>query len=137
MENVPFKDVELTISTLGEQYVEKLLTILANSLEISRHLEYYLHWTQHVLTYHGPRIKPQQNMPALISLQKWLTRRHEQLSKICDFNRYTMQYVVRQSALMAKDDKTEAMAYEDEDDYLPERNDQEYESSMNQIKIIV
>lgn len=74
--------VELTISTLGEQYVERLLTILANSLDTSRHLEYYLHWTQHVLTYHGPRIKAQQNMPALISLQKSLTRKYDQLSKM-------------------------------------------------------
>ncbi|KAK9700457.1 WD domain, G-beta repeat [Popillia japonica] len=115
MENVPFKDVELTISTLGEQYVERLLTILANSLDTSRHLEYYLHWTQHVLTYHGPRIKAQQNMPALISLQKSLTRKYDQLSKICDFNKYTLQYLVRQGALMAKDDKTEAMTYDEED----------------------
>lgn len=99
IENVPLKDgitsinsikeklfflfsVELTISTLGEQYVERLLSIIANALDNSRHLEYYLTWTQHLLTYHGPRIKPQQNMPALICLQKSLSRKYETLAKM-------------------------------------------------------
>nr|XP_022904182.1 periodic tryptophan protein 2 homolog [Onthophagus taurus] len=102
MESVPIKDVELVITNLGEKYIERLLIILANALDNSRHLEFYLLWAQSILTYHGPGIKSQQNMPALIAIQKSLTRKFSQLSKICDFNKYTMQYISRQGELTSK-----------------------------------
>lgn len=74
--------VELIVTNLSEKYIERLLLILAGALESSKHLEFYLHWAQTVLSLHGPRIKPQQNMPALLSLQKCLSRKYEQLSKM-------------------------------------------------------
>lgn len=68
--------------SLGERYIERLLVIISGALERSRHLEFYLHWAQTVLTVHGPKIKSQQSMPALLSLQKCLSRKYEQLSKM-------------------------------------------------------
>lgn len=74
--------VELTVADLGEKYIERLLVYLANSLDSSRHLEYYLFWVEHILTQYGPKIKRQRNMTMLLSLEKSLTRRHEQLCKM-------------------------------------------------------
>lgn len=74
--------VELIISNLSEQYLDRLLLIISNLLDTSRHLEYYLHWAENLLTFHGPKVKSQQNMPALLSLQKSLSRKYEQLSKL-------------------------------------------------------
>lgn len=67
-----------------------------------------------ILTLHGPKLKPHQNLPALLAVQKSLTRKYDQLSKLlvasllpalkmshnffkfrCDFNKYTMQYISR------------------------------------------
>lgn len=74
--------VELLISNLSEQFIERLLQTLAEFLDNSRHVEFYLHWTESILTIHGPKIKAQQNMPALLSLQKSLTKKYEQLAKL-------------------------------------------------------
>lgn len=82
IEKIPVKDIELIVTNLSEKYIEKLLLILASALESSRHLEFYLHWAQIVLSVHGPKIQPQKNMPALLSLQKCLSRKYEELSKM-------------------------------------------------------
>ncbi|GLV37986.1 uncharacterized protein CBL_07783 [Carabus blaptoides fortunei] len=95
IEHIPPRDVELTISSLSEKYIERLLMIIANYLETSPHIEFYLIWIQHLLTIHGPKIRPQSNLPALLALQKSLHSKYEDLSKICDFNKYTMQYISR------------------------------------------
>lgn len=53
--------------------MERLLLIVSSALDSSRHLEYYLCWAQNLLTLHGPKIKAQKNMPALLALEKvWL-----------------------------------------------------------------
>ncbi|KAF5295110.1 hypothetical protein FQA39_LY13261 [Lamprigera yunnana] len=95
IEQIPYKDVELIISNLSIQYVERLLHILANFLDNSRHLEYYLHWVESLFTLHGSSIKAQMNMPAILALQKSLTRKYEQLAKLCDYNKYTLEYVIK------------------------------------------
>ncbi|KAK4882916.1 hypothetical protein RN001_006235 [Aquatica leii] len=102
IEHIPYKDVELTVSSLSEQYVERLLRIVANFLDNSRHLEYYLHWIECIFTIHGPSIKPQQNLPAILALQKSLTRKYEQLSKLCDHNKYTLDYIIKLGEINSK-----------------------------------
>lgn len=82
IEKIPVKNIELIVVNLSEKYIEKLLLVLAGVIENSRHLEFYLNWSQTILSVHGPKIKPQQNMPALLSLQKCLSRRYEELSKM-------------------------------------------------------
>lgn len=74
--------VELIVGGLGQKFVEKLLVIIAGALESSRHLEFYLHWVEILLSLHGMKINAQMNMPALISLQKCLSRKYEQMSKM-------------------------------------------------------
>ncbi|KAJ8922015.1 hypothetical protein NQ315_008654 [Exocentrus adspersus] len=122
IESIPVKDVELIISDLGEQYVKRLLIIIASCLDSSRHLEYYLCWAQHLLTMHGPKINAQKNMPALLALEKSLVRKYDQLSKICDYNKYTMQYVTSLGEVFSKKSKVDKVEVdsEDEDDVLEE-----------------
>ncbi|XP_050305547.1 periodic tryptophan protein 2 homolog [Anthonomus grandis grandis] len=93
MEMIPVKDVQLIVSSLQEQFIERLLLIIASGLDSSRHLEYYLYWIQHTLTIHGPKISGQKSMPALLALEKCLVRRYEQISKLCDYNKYSLQYI--------------------------------------------
>jgi periodic tryptophan protein 2 len=49
--------VEVVSTSLPEVYVEKVLEFLASSFEASRHLEFYLIWTQKLLMTHGQRLK--------------------------------------------------------------------------------
>ncbi|KAL3276990.1 hypothetical protein HHI36_012350 [Cryptolaemus montrouzieri] len=105
LESIPLKDVELIINTLSIQYVQRLLLILAEALGTSRHVEYYLIWIQCILSIHGPSIKIQKNMPAILALEKVLVRRYQELSKICDHNKYTMQYISRLGEVAQKKSK--------------------------------
>lgn len=99
MESVPVKDgifakivffilfyfiflVELIISSLSEQYVQRLLVIISSAIDSSRHLEFYLIWAQTLLTIHGPKIAPHKNMAYLLALEKSLVRKHNQISKM-------------------------------------------------------
>lgn len=49
--------VEVVSTSLPELYVVKVLEFLAASFEESRHLEFYLIWTQKLLMSHGQRLK--------------------------------------------------------------------------------
>lgn len=49
--------VEVVSASLPELYVVKVLEFLAASFEESRHLEFYLIWTQKLLMSHGQRLK--------------------------------------------------------------------------------
>ncbi|XP_044259190.1 periodic tryptophan protein 2 homolog [Tribolium madens] len=107
MENIPVKDVELIISSLSEQYIQRLLVIISSALDSSRHLEFYLIWAQTLLTIHGPKIAPQKNMAYLLALEKSLVRKYDQMSKICEFNKFTIQYVMKLGDEVAKKAKSQ------------------------------
>ncbi|CAG9825111.1 unnamed protein product [Phaedon cochleariae] len=89
----------------------------------SRHLEYYLHWAQQILTVHGPKINAQKCIPTLLALEKSLVRKNEQISKICNYNKYTLQYVSTLGDIFSKKEKEESTKMEvesDQDDELSE-----------------
>ena len=49
IEGIPQADVQLVAKTFPEAYLERLLTLLAEKLAKSPHLEYYLAWSCHIL----------------------------------------------------------------------------------------
>ncbi|XP_048480897.1 periodic tryptophan protein 2 homolog [Plutella xylostella] len=89
LEAVPHTDVELTLSSLDAEYVDRLVEQLARQLEASRHLEQLLRWARAVLSV--PRRVTA--TAAVRRLEKALTVKYEQLAKICDFNKYTMRCI--------------------------------------------
>ncbi|CAH1183241.1 unnamed protein product [Phaedon cochleariae] len=123
IESTPPKDIELVVSSLEEKHVQRLLLVIATYLESSRHLEYYLHWAQQILTVHGPKINAQKCIPTLLALEKSLVRKNEQISKICNYNKYTLQYVSTLGDIFSKKEKEESTKMEvesDQDDELSE-----------------
>ncbi|KAL7307553.1 hypothetical protein TKK_0000247 [Trichogramma kaykai] len=93
VENVPYNDISLTVSNLHENYVERLMKFLASEMENSKHFEFYLLWVKALLTENGQRNNCLHS-PVLMMLQKNLQRKYDDLSKICDFNQYTMLYLM-------------------------------------------
>lgn len=55
-------------SSLPEVYVDKALEFLASSFEASRHLEFYLTWTQKLLMAHGQKLKSRYNKCPCVGL---------------------------------------------------------------------
>ncbi|XP_004696955.1 periodic tryptophan protein 2 homolog [Echinops telfairi] len=127
LEAVPSGEVEVVSSSLPEAYVEKVLEFLATSFEVSRHIEFYLLWTQHLLMQHGQKLKSRAGtlLPAVQFLQKSIQRHLSDLSKLCDWNRYNLRYALAVSkqrgvkrALEAQGGEEGATASEDDDDSL-------------------
>lgn len=82
--------VDLVVYTLPEMYVERLLEFVSKQISSSHHVEFYLSWATKLLTTHASKenVLKQQS---LISIQDSLQRKYDSLSKVCDFNKYTLR----------------------------------------------
>lgn len=76
--------VAVISANLSDFYVDKLLSYIAEKVDASRHIEFYLTWSQSLLMSHGPRLKTRAKriMPVVRNMQKGLTKRFTDLSKL-------------------------------------------------------
>ncbi|XP_034195473.2 periodic tryptophan protein 2 homolog [Osmia lignaria lignaria] len=102
VENIPLSDIELTTANLPDIYVDKVLKFIASELELTRHVHFYLLWIETILTKHGAKINSALQMPILLTLHKNMQKKYDDLSKICDFNQYTMSYLKKVGEFKAK-----------------------------------
>ncbi|XP_064879639.1 PWP2 small subunit processome component [Oncorhynchus nerka] len=96
LEAVPHHQIAVVCGSLPDVYVEKLLGFIASALERCGHLQFYLSWSQSLLTQHGQKLKTRSGavLPTIQSLQKSIQKHFEDLSKLCDWNMYTIRYAV-------------------------------------------
>ncbi|KAJ8379169.1 hypothetical protein AAFF_G00230810 [Aldrovandia affinis] len=94
LESVPHEQISVVSSSLPDVYVEKLLRFVGSALESSSHLQFYLTWAQSLLTLHAQKLKNRSGaiLPTIQSLQKSIHRHFEDLTKLCDWNIYTIRY---------------------------------------------
>lgn len=129
--------MELIVRSLPDAYAERTLQFIAKYLNSSHHVEFYLNWACSILTFHGPKDNILSHQ-SLLTLHQSLSRKYELLSKVCDFNKYTMQVLSNMSNEVAEraDDETS----DDEDlvlirtgnaDVNGESNDEEMASSSS------
>lgn len=78
-------------------YVERALEFISKQVNSSHHIEFYLNWAKNLLTIHAQKegVFKQQS---LISMQDSLTRKYDALSKICDYNKYTLKVLREMSS---------------------------------------
>lgn len=88
--------MELIVRSLPDAYAERTLQFIAKYLNTSQHVEFYLNWACSLLTYHGPKDNILSHQ-SLLTLQQSLSRKYELLSKVCDFNKYTIQVLTNMS----------------------------------------
>ncbi|XP_050544928.1 periodic tryptophan protein 2 homolog [Daktulosphaira vitifoliae] len=101
IESTPFKDIDLTVISLPRLYAEKILKHIAILSGTTKHLEFYVHWIKSLLNSHQP------HQTTVLMLQKNLTKRYTDLSKVCDFNKYTYTVVKRIAHLQTVEAKDE------------------------------
>jgi hypothetical protein len=70
------------VSNIPKVYVERLLKFVANELEDSRHIHFYLLWIEALLTEHGPKGNAVLHLPTLLLMQKNMLQKYEDLSKM-------------------------------------------------------
>lgn len=88
-------DIPAVASSIPVKYIQRLVEALAYLLENCPHMEFILQWCQELCKIHGHSI--QQNsrrlLPALKSLEKALTRLHQDLADTCNSNEYLLGYL--------------------------------------------
>ncbi|GAY60045.1 hypothetical protein CUMW_199080 [Citrus unshiu] len=88
-------DIPAVASSIPYRYMQRLIEALSDLLESCPHLEFMLRWCQELCKTHGNTI--QQNsrnlLPSLKSLQKSITRIHQDLADTCSSNEYMLQYL--------------------------------------------
>ncbi|KAE9604591.1 putative transcription factor WD40-like family [Lupinus albus] len=93
-------DIPAVTTSIPSRYLQRLIEALADLLENCPHLEFILRWSQELCKAHGNSI--QQNsrnlLPSLKSLQKSITRIHQDLADTCSSNEYMLQYLCSSSA---------------------------------------
>ncbi|XP_049290159.1 periodic tryptophan protein 2 homolog [Anopheles funestus] len=90
LESVPYLDIELVIGSLPDDYALRTLQFVAKHVGTSQHIEFYLRWSNLLLTRLG-QVDSLLDAQTLVTLHQNLNRKYEQLNKICDFNKYTLQ----------------------------------------------
>lgn len=77
------------------KYLQRLMEVFSDLLESCPHLEFILQWCQELCKVHGNFI--QQNsrslLPTLRSLQKSITKLHQDLMETCSSNEHLLQYL--------------------------------------------
>ncbi|KAK9281854.1 hypothetical protein L1049_004760 [Liquidambar formosana] len=88
-------DIPAVAATIPFRYLQRLIEAFADLLESCPSLEFILRWSQELCKAHGHYI--QQNsrslLPALKSLQKAITRLHQDLADTCSSNEYLLRYL--------------------------------------------
>ncbi|KAL9856565.1 Periodic tryptophan protein 2 [Arabidopsis thaliana] len=88
-------DIKAVAISVRQKYLERLMEALVDLLENCPHLEFILHWCQEICKAHGSSIQRNYRtlLPALRSLQKAITRAHQDLADMCSSNEYTLRYL--------------------------------------------
>lgn len=95
-ESIPPESVSIVVQTLPASYVERVLNFVVNEIDLSPHVEFHLKWIVAMLYEHGALL--QKRTPSTVSvlraIQKSVGRKFDDLSKICQHNRYALQYLL-------------------------------------------
>jgi len=67
---------------MADIYVEKVLKFIASELESTKHIHFYLLWIETILTKHGSRINAAFQMPTLLTLNKNLQKKYDDLNRM-------------------------------------------------------
>lgn len=104
--------MELIVRSLPDAYAERTLQFIAKYLNTSHHVEFYLNWACSLLTFHGPKDNILSHQ-SLLTLHQSLSRKYELLSKVCDFNKYTMK-VLSDMSIEVSDERMDDEESDDE-----------------------
>lgn len=104
--------MELVSSSLPDDYAHRTLEFVAKQLGSSPHVEFYLKWACSILSIHGPKDQVLSHH-SLLALHQNLSRKYEMLSKVCDFNKYTIKVL---KSMATKKSEENGSEMEDDDD---------------------
>jgi periodic tryptophan protein 2 len=95
IEATPVEEVHAVVRSVSQSRVYPLLRVLADMLQTSPHLHFYLVWTQKCLTVHGSYLQRPQNRRGAVlrSLQKQLTGHFKTMSGLAESNQHMVRFL--------------------------------------------
>ncbi|KAH7887052.1 quinon protein alcohol dehydrogenase-like superfamily [Phlebopus sp. FC_14] len=107
-ESIPRSDVRLVARQVPVVYLSGFLQFVAEHLEKSPHLEFDLLWTQALLVTHGRYLRDRSGefAPVLRAVQRALGDVEQTVSRLCDENTSTLQYLIDQSKVKKESAET-------------------------------
>ncbi|GAB5357522.1 hypothetical protein AAMO2058_000381600 [Amorphochlora amoebiformis] len=103
---IPVNQIPIVVASLPMQYMERILTLLAEALRESPHLQFYLTWIQCIMTQHGSALRKHsmRMLSTLRAVQKSLREHYERIAAVCHDNYFTLGFLTKRIK-MVKDSK--------------------------------
>jgi periodic tryptophan protein 2 len=108
LEAIPYASISSVAKTVGPEHLERLMNVVAKVMETSPHIQYYLQWCLELLRTHGLYMDKHRSsfMRAFRAMHKTVQTRYDELSSICNENRYTLDFIEDQAKLTSSIDIT-------------------------------
>eukprot|EP00798_Chlamydomonas_sp_ICE-L_P014256 gene14256-20229_t len=104
--STPVGQVGTVAGALPSSFSPQVLGLLADLLNESPHVEFILMWVRTICVSHGRFLEGASSnvaiMPAMRSLQKALSRMHEDMATSCESNIYTLEFLTQAGKAAAK-----------------------------------
>ncbi|KAL3943614.1 MAG: hypothetical protein SGBAC_002323 [Bacillariaceae sp.] len=102
LENTPFASIPHVVRSIGPEQLERLLQFLGKIMDNTPHVEFYLEWCLELLKTHGLHMDKYrgQFMRAFRSVNKSVQTKHDELKRICNENRYNLDFIEDQARLV-------------------------------------
>lgn len=132
-ESTPPNSLTIVVQTVSPKYVERLLSFIVNQVDTTPHIEFHLKWIEAILYEYGSSLQKRTSsaVSVLRSVQKAIGRKYEDIAKIFQYNRYTLQFAIAQGGVTQKrnilgaEDHTEDSEEEEQDYLLNDSSDSE------------
>jgi periodic tryptophan protein 2 len=101
LENTPYGSIPHVVRTIGPEHLERLMQAVSKCMSTSPHVEFYLQWCLELLQTHGMHMERHRGsfMRAFRAMHKTIQTRHDELKTICDDNKYSLEFIEKQSWL--------------------------------------
>lgn len=95
VEHIPPSELSLVVRSIPPQALKRVLDLLADLMENSSFLEFYLLWLQTILVVHGNHIKKNSQLfnSSLRAIQKRVSSQYASISHLCHRNQYQLEYL--------------------------------------------
>ncbi len=101
LEETPFGSIPHVVKSIGPEHLERLMQYISKCMNESPHLEFYMQWCLEMLKSHGLYMDKHRNsfMRAFRAMHRSVQIHHDELTKISDENRYTLDFMEDQTQI--------------------------------------
>lgn len=101
LEDIPYKSIAHVVRSIGPEHLERLMQFISKCMLDSPHLEFYLQFCLEMLRQHGIHMEKHRStfMRAFRSMHRSVQIHHDELKRVCDDNRYTLDFIGDQTQI--------------------------------------